>query len=222
VINTTPNKLLVSTVEKMPKGYQSMLYTYRYEGAKSHALGGGFLGFSRITEVLSHKAPWFAKYDFVTTTTVSEFNQIDREKAGKLKSVTVYKQSKENKLFNHQSTDKTSYTTYQYNVMRANGGNFQVYPRLTEEEIYEKGVLQRTNMYKYTLNEYGALIKKSSRFSNGLKVRDTFTINETYTYELDNINNVSNDDYWKIDALKQSSKLTLDWNTGVLLSNKLE
>ncbi|WP_422441408.1 RHS repeat-associated core domain-containing protein [Vibrio harveyi] len=222
VINTTPNKLLVSTVEKMPKGYQSMLYTYRYEGAKSHALGGGFLGFSRITEVLSHKAPWFAKYDFVTTTTVSEFNQIDREKAGKLKSVTVYKQSKENKLFNHQSTDKTSYTTYQYNVIRANGGNFQVYPRLTEEEIYEKGVLQRTNMYKYTLNEYGALIKKSSRFSNGLKVRDTFTINETYTYELDNINNVSNDDYWKIDALKQSSKLTLDWNTGVLLSNKLE
>ncbi|HHP0598422.1 TPA: hypothetical protein ACRZ4F_005853, partial [Vibrio harveyi] len=145
VINTTPNKLLVSTVEKMPKGYQSMLYTYRYEGAKSHALGGGFLGFSRITEVLSHKTPWFAKYDFVTTTTVSEFNQIDREKAGKLKSVTVYKQSKENKLFNHQSTDKTSYTTYQYNVIRAKSGNFQVYPRLTEEEIYEKGVLQRTN-----------------------------------------------------------------------------
>ncbi len=77
-------------------------------------------------------------------------------------------------------------------------------------------------MYKYTLNEYGALIKRAVGFSNGLKVRDTFTINETYTYELDNINNVSNDDYWKIDALKQSSKLTLDWNTGVLLSNKLE
>ncbi|KAB0285345.1 type IV secretion protein Rhs [Vibrio fortis] len=69
----TPQYPLVAKVTKKPKGYGETTYTYQYKGARSHLQGGGFLGFSSISET---------KKAAIVTKTVTDYQQSDLKLAG--------------------------------------------------------------------------------------------------------------------------------------------
>ncbi|HHF3125733.1 TPA: SpvB/TcaC N-terminal domain-containing protein [Vibrio alginolyticus] len=171
--NTTPARYLVSQVIKHPKGYLSTTYSYLYEGAKSHYLGGGFLGFSRITE---------SELADITTTTVSEYHQLDLKKAGELKKVSVYKQGKGAKPFVYRDSDKVSSTDFYYNSVDRSNHAFQVYLNKVVKKNYENGSLQKTETITRKLNAFGALTKEESTLVNAKNTRDTFTTTFENTY----------------------------------------
>ncbi|MEF1214566.1 hypothetical protein REH77_21565, partial [Vibrio alginolyticus] len=143
-VNTTPPRYLVSQVKKRPKGYEQTTYSYLYEGAKSHYLGGGFLGFATITEV--------ANAD-VTTTKVSSYYQLDLKTAGELKSVNIYKQNEGADAFSYSDVDKVSSTSYQYKT-NTTGKIYQVYADSIVQSQYEKGALLKTSTTSRTINKF--------------------------------------------------------------------
>lgn len=172
-VNTTPPRYLVSQVKKRPKGYEQTTYTYLYEGAKSHYLGGGFLGFSHIIE---------SEHADVTTTTVSEYYQLDLKRAGELKKVSVYKQGKGAKPFVYRESDKVSATDFSYKSVDRTNNAFQVYPNKVVKKSYEKGALQKTETITRKLNAFGALTKEESVLVNAKDTRDAFTTTVDNTY----------------------------------------
>ncbi|ELB2153464.1 HNH endonuclease [Vibrio parahaemolyticus] len=183
-LNTTPSKQLVANVVKEPKGYAATRYSYHYEGAKSHALGGGFLGFAKITEVETNNGSFLVgnKYDFVTTTTVSEYYQLDLKRAGELKKVSVYKQGKGAKPFVYRESDKVSATDFSYKSVDRTNSAFQVYPNKVVKKSYENGALQKTETITRQLNAFGALTKEESTLVNAKDTRDAFTTTIDNTY----------------------------------------
>ncbi|UTZ37250.1 hypothetical protein HB763_11415 [Vibrio campbellii] len=182
-LNTTPSKQLVANVVKEPKGYAATRYSYHYEGAKSHALGGGFLGFAKITEVETNNGSFLGnKYDFVTTTTVSEYHQLDLKRAGELKKVSVYKQGKGAKPFVYRESDKVSATDFSYKSVDRTNSAFQVYPNKVVKKSYENGALQKTETITRQLNAFGALTKEESTLVNAKDTRDAFTTTIDNTY----------------------------------------
>ncbi|WP_459782277.1 RHS repeat-associated core domain-containing protein [Photobacterium sp. R1] len=116
VENSTPRRYLVSDVVKAPRGYEKTTYNYVYEGAKSHREGYGFLGFAKITET---------EVADVKTVRVTEFENTDGIKAGKVKSVTVLKDGQ-----------KVSYSQNTY-VAEKKGQNYQVYAKQSESIQYD-------------------------------------------------------------------------------------
>ncbi|WP_032548560.1 hypothetical protein, partial [Vibrio splendidus] len=78
----TPQYHLVSKVTKKPKGYDDTTYTYQYQGARTHLQGGGFLGFSSISET---------KQAAVITKTVTQYQQSDLKLAGEPLKRQVFK-----------------------------------------------------------------------------------------------------------------------------------
>ncbi|EOX4412988.1 SpvB/TcaC N-terminal domain-containing protein [Vibrio alginolyticus] len=183
-LNTTPSKQLVANVVKEPKGYIATRYSYHYEGAKSHALGGGFLGFAKITEVETNNGSFLVgnKYDFVTTTTVSEYHQLDLKRSGELKKVSVYKQGKGAKPFVYRESDKVSATDFSYISVDRTNSAFQVYPNKVVKKSYENGALQKTETITRKLNAFGALTKEESTLVNAKDTRDAFTTTVDNTY----------------------------------------
>lgn len=164
-VNTTPPRYLVSQVKKRPKGYEQTTYSYLYEGAKSHYLGGGFLGFATITEV--------ANAD-VTTTKVSSYYQLDLKTAGELKSVNIYKQNEGADAFSYSDVDKVSSTSYQYKT-NTTGKIYQVYADSIVQSQYEKGALLKTSTTSRTINKFGSVTREETTIVNEKNKADTFT-----------------------------------------------
>ncbi|WP_237319182.1 RHS repeat-associated core domain-containing protein [Vibrio sp. J1-1] len=256
-LNSTPAKQLVSDVIKEPKGYAATRYSYRYEGAKSHALGGGFLGFAKITEVESEHTPLLntsllntslsinallntihsnnsllnTKYDFVSTTTVSEYHQLDLNKAGELKSVSVYKQGKGARPFVYNDTDKVSSTEFVYQSTNRTKHAFQVYPKKVIKKSYELGVLQKTETISRVVNTFGALTREESTVVSAKHTQDTFAtrIDNTYvsngypaTSKIAQRVTQAGNEYWKVGALKHSITVVTDQQHGLSKSTQLD
>ncbi|GEM77543.1 polymorphic toxin-type HINT domain-containing protein [Vibrio sagamiensis] len=187
-LNTTPVRYLVREVIKIPLGagypmsqYYSLSvlptrYSYNYEGAKYHALGGGFLGFETITEVESIAfnltSIWLNSYEM--TTTVSHYNQLDLKKAGELKKVEVYKHVGKRR-FIYQASDKITSTSYEYQTVGKGNGAYQVYPSKITKQQFESGVLQKTTQISSSINTFGAITREETTVSNALNSKDRFT-----------------------------------------------
>ncbi|WP_161622354.1 polymorphic toxin-type HINT domain-containing protein [Vibrio azureus] len=187
-LNTTPVRYLVREVIKIPLGagypmgqYYSLSvlptrYSYNYEGAKYHALGGGFLGFETITEVESIAfnltSIWLNSYEM--TTTVSHYNQLDLKKAGELKKVEVYKHVGKRR-FIYQASDKITSTSYEYQTVDKGNGAYQVYPSKVIKQQFESGALQKTTQVSSSINAFGAITREETTVSNALNRKDRFT-----------------------------------------------
>ncbi|MEZ8878111.1 RHS repeat-associated core domain-containing protein [Vibrio lentus] len=187
-VNSTPRSYLVSKVIQKPKGYGATSFTYQYEGAKSHYLGGGFLGFEKIIET---------EFADVTTRTESVFEQLDLAKVGKLKRVSVFKNNK-----------KVSEASYRYKKLTKQGRGakyYQVYADKVVNKTYDlkSSVIQRQEAINRTLDGFGNVVNESSVISSGVKGAGSFTssrkldylsngVTNDYVYDVTKVSNVNN------------------------------
>ncbi|WP_016799222.1 RHS repeat-associated core domain-containing protein [Vibrio cyclitrophicus] len=187
-VNSTPRAYLVSKVVQKPKGYGSTSFTYQYEGAKSHYLGGGFLGFEKIIET---------EFADVTTRTESVFEQLDLATVGKPKLVSIFKNNK-----------KVSEVSYSYKKLTKQGHGakyYQVYANKVVNKTYDlkSSVMQRQEAINRTLDGFGNVVNETSVISSGVKGAGTFTssrkldylstgVTNHYVYDVAKVSNVSN------------------------------
>ncbi|WP_255942752.1 RHS repeat-associated core domain-containing protein [Vibrio campbellii] len=165
ILNATPSRYLVSSFKIKAKGYKTINYSYSYSGAKYHYLGGGFLGFSTITEVEDAD---------VVTTKVNSYYQLDLKTAGELKGIDVYKQNEGADAFSYSDVDKVSSTSYQYKT-NTTGKTYQVYADSIVQSQYEKGTLLKTSTTSRTLNKFGGVTREETTIVNEKNKADTFT-----------------------------------------------
>ncbi|WP_253816047.1 RHS repeat-associated core domain-containing protein [Vibrio coralliilyticus] len=172
-VNSTPTAYLVSSVVKQPKGYASTSYSYQYEGAKSHYLGGGFLGFEKITETENAE---------VTTRTETIFEQLDVVKAGEPKLVSVFKNNK-----------KVSETSYSYQKLTNQGYGAKYYQLYANKVVKKKyglssSAVERQEVITRSMDRFGNLINEKSELSSELEGAGSFTSNTQYQYVSTGVN----------------------------------
>lgn len=197
IVNATPSRYLVSQVRKQPRGYEPTTLLYHYEGAKSHELGRGFLGFETITEV---------EQADVVTTRVSHFNQLNLLIAGEPESIEVYRQSAGSEPYSHTFSDLVTLTHYQYTIQE-NGNTFQAYPSQVIKQVHDQGVVIKKETTTQTLNAFGSVTSETVTTEDPSNVSDSFTntVNNTYVSAAETENN---DDYWQLGALSNSQSTT--------------
>ncbi|MER2498454.1 RHS repeat-associated core domain-containing protein [Vibrio neptunius] len=166
-VNSTPTAYLVSSVVKQPKGYASTSYSYQYQGAKSHYLGGGFLGFEKITEIENAE---------VTTRTETIFEQLDVVKAGEPKLISVFKNNK-----------KVSETSYSYQKLTNQGYGAKYYQLYANKVVKKKyglssSAVERQEVITRSMDRFGNLINEKSELSSELEGAGSFTSNTQYQY----------------------------------------
>ncbi len=170
-INTTPLRYLVSEVKKQPKGYQPTTLKYHYEGAKSHALGGGFLGFQTIIETEQAE---------VLTTRVQEYLQLDLHTAGELARESIYRQSADSAPYSYTPSDLLTQTKYEYTT-NTSGARFQVYASKKVKHVYDGTVLKQ-EVTTQRLNEFGSILQEqvTTRAMEGRTDNYTTIVNNQY------------------------------------------
>ncbi|QUJ67402.1 type IV secretion protein Rhs [Photobacterium sp. GJ3] len=164
VQNSTPRRYLVSDVVKSPRGYNSTNYSYLYEGAKSHREGYGFLGFAMVTET--------EKGD-VQTVRVTEFENIDPVKSGKVNRITVYKDGK-----------KVSSTSHQYTSVKK-GDYFQVYANTSESVQYDlnnASLITKKETIKRVVDAFGNVNEEETTLTGTDEHAGHFTQQVTHEY----------------------------------------
>ncbi|NRB68231.1 MAG: VCBS repeat-containing protein [Vibrio sp.] len=169
----TPSRYLVSSVVKQPKGYSPTSYTYHYQGAKSHYLGGGFLGFEKITETENAE---------VTTRTETIFEQLDVVKAGEPKLISVFKNNK-----------KVSETSYSYQKLTNQGYGAKYYQLYANKVVKKKyglssSAVERQEVITRSMDRFGNLINEKSELSSELEGAGSFTSNTQYQYVSTGVN----------------------------------
>ncbi|MEF1257046.1 FG-GAP-like repeat-containing protein, partial [Vibrio sp. M260112] len=180
----TPNRYLVSSVIKSPKGYMPTTYTYRYEEAKKHLRGGGFLGFKTITETENAD---------VVTVTKTTFEQDRLEVAGRPLAVEVQKNGK-----------KVSEVNYQYKQHTREGYSanyYQVYPEQVVDIKFGLGsdVAERIETTTRELDRFGNVLSETSVVSSDIEGAGQFTSTKKSDYLSTNFSE-SGDNFWKIGA----------------------
>ncbi|MDW6002749.1 RHS repeat-associated core domain-containing protein [Vibrio mangrovi] len=171
--NVTPRRYLVSQVLKQPKGYDSTRYAYYYVGAKSHRLGGGFLGFAQITEVENAD---------VSTKTITDFEQLDLVKVGKTNRVRVYKN-------NHLISDTNyAYTRNDYRGYLTN--YYQIYASTITQKQYglSNQVVEKQQVTQRVLNRFGSLTDENVTITSGLEGAGSYTRHQRYEYLSSGVN----------------------------------
>ncbi|QUM89654.1 VCBS repeat-containing protein [Moritella sp. 36] len=144
IVNSTPRKYLVANVHKSPRGYKRTRYNYKYEGARSHLRGYGFLGFSRITEtesadVVTVTTTNFYSVDYPFSPTADQLTKDldprfsktgiwDHRKVGKPVLKTVFRNDKK------ISETKFTYATNEWQGVQAK--YHQVYANKIENTLY--------------------------------------------------------------------------------------
>ncbi|EGA68243.1 hypothetical protein VISI1226_03970 [Vibrio sinaloensis DSM 21326] len=200
VKNITPTKYVVSGVVKTPKGYRATEYDYHYTGAKYHTKGGGFLGFSKITE--TEKAE-------VTTATSTEYLQEDIYRAGLPSRRTVFK-----------NFVKVSAVDYEYLVNQYQGVSakyYQVYAQETTKRTFDlarRSQLKRETLTQ-TLNKFGGLVNESIT-TTGPAVSDGAFVSERYIrYKItDSFKNYNA--FRKVGQIAYEKTSITDKNTGLV------
>ncbi|MDO6580635.1 RHS repeat-associated core domain-containing protein [Photobacterium sp. 2_MG-2023] len=142
--NSTPRRYLVSDVSKTPRGYAKTTYNYVYEGAKSHREGYGFLGFAKVTETENGD---------VKTVRVTEFENTDPIKSGKIKSITVFKDGK-----------KVSYSKNDYKSIEESNV-YQVYANRSESvqyDLHNTSLITKREVIARTLDAFGNVTEEKT------------------------------------------------------------
>ncbi|MEI8594382.1 hypothetical protein [Photobacterium sp. Hal280] len=147
IVNATPGRYLVSDVMKSPRGYVKSTYNYVYEGAKSHREGYGFLGFDKVTET---------EQGDVKTVRVTEYENVDPIKAGKVKSITVFK-----------GGNKVSYSKNDYKSVKKNN-IYQVYTNRSESiqyDLHNASLITKREIIERTLDAFGNVTEEKTTLS---------------------------------------------------------
>ncbi|EGR0711317.1 type IV secretion protein Rhs [Vibrio alginolyticus] len=189
-MNATPVRYLVAEVKKQPKGYQPSTLLYHYEGAKSHALGGGFLGYKTIIETEQSE---------VLTTRVKQYLQLDLKTAGELESESVYRQSASSAPYTYSSLDLLTQTKYTYTT-KTFGSRHQVYASKKVKHVYD-GTLLKQEVTTQTLNEFGNIVQEQVKVLAGGGSADNYTttvenqyLSEGYSTSSHTINTITQSD----------------------------
>ncbi len=197
IVNATPSRYLVSQVRKQPRGYEPTTLLYHYEGAKSHELGRGFLGFETITEV---------EQADVVTTRVSHFHQVDLPITGEPDSIEVYRQSAGSEPYSHTFSDLVTLTHYQYTTQE-NGKTFQAYPSQVIKQVHDQGVVIKQETTTQTLNAFGSITSETVTTADPSNPSDRFTttvsndyVSEGYSSTSHTLNTVTGGDVDNIDT----------------------
>ncbi|MCR9907036.1 type IV secretion protein Rhs [Vibrio campbellii] len=197
IVNATPSRYLVSQVRKQPRGYEPTTLLYHYEGAKSHELGRGFLGFETITEV---------EQADVVTTRVSHFHQVDLPIAGEPDSIEVYRQNAGSEPYSHTFGDLVTLTHYQYTTQEK-GKTFQAYPSQVIKQVHDQGVVIKKETTTQTLNAFGSITSETVTTEDPSNPGDHFTttvsndyVSEGYTTTSHTLNTVTGGDVDNIDT----------------------
>ncbi|CAH1520231.1 Type IV secretion protein Rhs [Vibrio owensii] len=197
IVNATPSRYLVSQVRKQPRGYEPTTLLYHYEGAKSHELGRGFLGFETITEV---------EQADVVTTRVSHFHQVDLAIAGEPDSIEVYRQNAGSEPYSHTFSDLVTLTHYQYTTQE-NGNTFQAYPSQVIKQVHDQGVVIKKETTTQTLNAFGSITSETVTTEDPSNPSDHFTttvsndyVSEGYSTTRHTLNTVTGGDVDNIDT----------------------
>ncbi|HDY8121392.1 TPA: hypothetical protein RQK91_002757 [Vibrio vulnificus] len=213
IINTTPPRYLVSKVTKSPKGYAPTEVSFRYEGGKSHVLGGGWLGFANITEVESAE---------VLTTRVTEFHQLDLKLAGEPKWTKIYRQPQGHVPFEYQKSDLLSETTYDYQIEGAEHV-YQVYTKSTNTLTSDKGVPLKREVKTQKVDAVGNVIQERVVVSNPVNFLDYSSTQRDNTYLASQPGAIEdNNAYWKLSALTQMKTLVFKSGTGLSKETTLD
>ncbi|TFH93132.1 type IV secretion protein Rhs [Vibrio ouci] len=170
----TPRRYLVANVTKAPKGYSSTNYSYKYEGAKTHLKGGGFLGFKTITETETAD---------VVTKTKTIFEQDKLAITGKPLAVIVSKNGK-----------KVSEINYQYKEHSRQGYNakyYQVYAEKVTKSKFGLGndVVERKETITRVMDRFGNLLDETSVVSSDIEGAGRFTSTSKFEYLSTGLNN---------------------------------
>lgn len=171
----TPRSYLVANVVKAPKGYGTTSYRYKYEGAKTHLKGGGFLGFRTITETETAD---------VVTVTKTTFEQDKLAIAGKPLAVEVSKGGK-----------KVSEIYYQYKQHTRQGYNAKYYQVYAEQIVKNKfglsnsDVVERKETVTRVMDRFGNLLDETSVFSSDIEGAGQFTSTSKFEYLSTGLNN---------------------------------
>ncbi|MDE1310019.1 RHS repeat-associated core domain-containing protein [Vibrio aestuarianus] len=170
----TPRRYLVSNVTKAPKGYKATDYSYKYEGAKTHLKGGGFLGFKTITETETAD---------VVTVTRTTFEQDRLAVAGKPLSIVVTKNGK-----------KVSESAYHYKQHTRQGYGakyYQVYADKVVKRKYglNRDAIEREETITRVLDRFGNLLDETSVISSELEGAGQFTSRSQFDYLSTGVNN---------------------------------
>ncbi|MBW3695094.1 type IV secretion protein Rhs [Vibrio sp. T187] len=219
-VNSTPTLYLVSSVIKQPKGYDETTYSYHYEGAKSHYLGGGFLGFEKVIETESAE---------VVTRTETTFEQLDVIQAGEPTQVSVYKNDR-----------LVSDTTYSYvkKVSAAAQNNLPnqepsaAYYQLYANKIVKKkyglngDAVERQEVITRSIDRFGNLVSEKSELSSEVEGAGLFTSETKYQYlfaqanqelvtsaENSELDQPVGSHYWKVAAVSSSTSTLVDHTT---------
>jgi RHS repeat-associated protein len=165
--NVTPRRYLVSQVMKAPRGYASTRYAYYYVGAKSHQLGGGFLGFAQITEVENGE---------VSTKTITDFEQVDLVKVGKPNRIRIYK--------NNTLISDTAYTYTSNSYQGYKAKYYQAYASTIHQKQYGLSgtVIEKQQVIQHTLNRFGNIVDELISTSSGLEGAGEYTQHNAYKY----------------------------------------
>ncbi|HCG8219558.1 TPA: VCBS repeat-containing protein [Vibrio parahaemolyticus] len=189
-MNATPARYLVAEVKKQPKGYQPSTLLYHYEGAKSHALGGGFLGYKTIIETEQSE---------VLTTRVKQYLQLDLKTAGELESESVYRQSASSAPYTYSPLDLLTQTKYTYTT-KTFGSRHQVYASKKVKHVYD-GTLLKQEVTTQTLNEFGNIVQEQVKVLAGGGSADNYTttvenqyLSEGYSTSSHTINTITQSD----------------------------
>lgn len=171
----TPRRYLVANVTKAPKGYGATSYSYKYEGAKTHLKGGGFLGFKTITETESAD---------VVTVTKTTFEQDKLAITGKPLTVEVSKDGK-----------KVSEISYQYKQHTRQGYNAKYYQVYAEQVVKNKyglsnsNVVERKETITRVMDRFGNLLDETSVVSSDIEGAGKFTSTSKFEYLSTGLNN---------------------------------
>lgn len=171
----TPRRYLVANVTKAPKGYGTTSYSYKYEGAKTHLKGGGFLGFKTITETETAD---------VVTVTKTTFEQNRLAITGKPLTVEVSKDGK-----------KVSEISYRYKQHTRQGYNAKYYQVYAEQVVKHKfglsnsDVVERKETITRVMDRFGNLLDETSVVSSDLEGAGQFTSNSKFQYLSTGLNN---------------------------------
>ncbi|MEG3223315.1 SpvB/TcaC N-terminal domain-containing protein [Vibrio gigantis] len=170
----TPQYHLVSKVTKKPKGYDETTYTYQYQGARTHLQGGGFLGFSSISET---------KQAAVITKTVTQYQQRDLKLAGEPLKRQVFKArvSAPNREQLITSVD------YEYETQAFPGyqaSYYQVYANNVTKLWFGNNAARydKREMTTRTVDLFGNIQSETSHYSSAIKRSGQYTQTTRYDY----------------------------------------
>ena len=193
IVNSTPRKYLVTNVQKSPRGYKSTSYNYKYEGARSHLRGYGFLGFSRITETENAD---------VITVTSTDFYTADYQSADQLTKDIDPRYGKTG-IWNHQKVGnpvlktvirndkKVSETRFTYKTNEWQGVQakyYQVYANKIKNTLYSlssNSKIEKQDATNITQDRFGNITNEVKILSAGKeqnKLNKQFKLENTTHY----------------------------------------